>query len=863
MNMIFKMKILLLTFALTTVSQVRMFPSNPISIPKLENVKIDGALNDWNNNNAYEIGLLWPYSRSLCRYKDLNASAKVGWDEKGLVLLLNVFDDEFKESSDSSKLWLYDGVEFFLSKKPGDKNLCQWIVTPGMDSLHPHPRWSFVDHRKLTNIKNPDTVIEVARVKRDSSYSLEVRIPWNSMLIDLVSQKEIGFQMWVNDADTNESAAFYNASWFPGLRTAFQPNNMVRLNLDGRKNFDEILVSKEIYDFEKLQPQLYIWARPEYVGDTVKIVSGDEVIYKAIFGKDHLGYSHTSIFLNVDDAIRANLQVKIHHYLSSPIIFKNINVLTRLRYMRENYKKVFSQYKLDTPWDSLHNVSPFILRTRGTAAWVSDFLADSKRVMSAGKFDLQQLTDAIDAIESAGKGVDYYNSCRNSFWSYYYSSTDRSGQPFTIALPKDYDNSKKYALDINLHGTTGRPFIDRTYICDSKSITAFPLGRGDVGYSRLGMYDVLEVISYLKRWYSVDTNRIYLNGTSLGGFGTWYVGSIYPDQFAAISPISGGGPDNHLENVINTPVIVQHGSDDVLVPVGYSRFTADYLQKNNYTYLYKEYTGAGHSINIDSSVYAWKETKIRNEKPLRVIYSTEITPMGSYWVKIIESTDPHILSKIDIAIDTLSKTITIKPENVKLLELDLNRMPFTFKSPFKVNYLNHSYQFKVNRDRRFVMKINKKRIGLVKNYRESKIVPYKAGGLQNLYTDTPLLIVYGTKSNLEGNEVLRKFADSISYHEGNRRKMACGKIPIIADTNLTDIQKQNCNLILVGNPGENMVLNSMYDKLPIRITETGLILKNTKTEISKDGGFGLVYYNPEYPSKLIYIVAVIGSEDNK
>ena len=41
--------------------------------------------------------------------------------------------------------------------------------------------------------------------------------------------------------------------------------------------------------------------------------------------------------------------------------------------------------------------------------------------------------------------------------------------------------------------------------------------------------------------YRVDTNRIYLTGLSMGGYGTWALGNEHPERFAAIAPICGGG----------------------------------------------------------------------------------------------------------------------------------------------------------------------------------------------------------------------------------------------------------------------------------------------------------------------------------
>ena len=41
--------------------------------------------------------------------------------------------------------------------------------------------------------------------------------------------------------------------------------------------------------------------------------------------------------------------------------------------------------------------------------------------------------------------------------------------------------------------------------------------------------------------YAVDTNRIYLTGLSMGGYGTWDLGLTHPERFAAIVPVCGGG----------------------------------------------------------------------------------------------------------------------------------------------------------------------------------------------------------------------------------------------------------------------------------------------------------------------------------
>lgn len=43
--------------------------------------------------------------------------------------------------------------------------------------------------------------------------------------------------------------------------------------------------------------------------------------------------------------------------------------------------------------------------------------------------------------------------------------------------------------------------------------------------------------------YRIDTNRVYLTGLSMGGFGAWDLAMACPQRFAAVIPIAGGGND--------------------------------------------------------------------------------------------------------------------------------------------------------------------------------------------------------------------------------------------------------------------------------------------------------------------------------
>ena len=64
-----------------------------------------------------------------------------------------------------------------------------------------------------------------------------------------------------------------------------------------------------------------------------------------------------------------------------------------------------------------------------------------------------------------------------------------------------------------------------------------PHGRGNTSYLGLGDQDVMRVIKLAKERFNIDPDRIYIKGDSMGGWGTWAVGTRHPDVFAAIAPI--------------------------------------------------------------------------------------------------------------------------------------------------------------------------------------------------------------------------------------------------------------------------------------------------------------------------------------
>lgn len=79
--------------------------------------------------------------------------------------------------------------------------------------------------------------------------------------------------------------------------------------------------------------------------------------------------------------------------------------------------------------------------------------------------------------------------------------------------------------------------------------------------------------------YNVDTNRIYLTGLSMGGYGAWDWAQNSPSKFAALVPICGGGTPSNACVLKDMPVWAFHNSDDGTVSVWNSRDMVEAIKK--------------------------------------------------------------------------------------------------------------------------------------------------------------------------------------------------------------------------------------------------------------------------------------------
>jgi dipeptidyl aminopeptidase/acylaminoacyl peptidase len=125
--------------------------------------------------------------------------------------------------------------------------------------------------------------------------------------------------------------------------------------------------------------------------------------------------------------------------------------------------------------------------------------------------------------------------------------------------------------------------------------------RGDSEQDRRAERDVMNVFELVTEELSIDEDRIYLWGHSMGGSGTYYIASRYPDIWAGLAAVAGGRMSSDYvdeQAIRHIPFLVIQGSDDQTVPASNSRGSVARMRELGMQHLYIEIPGGDHSLFI-------------------------------------------------------------------------------------------------------------------------------------------------------------------------------------------------------------------------------------------------------------------------
>ena len=101
----------------------------------------------------------------------------------------------------------------------------------------------------------------------------------------------------------------------------------------------------------------------------------------------------------------------------------------------------------------------------------------------------------------------------------------------------------------------------------AKFVVVYPEGidkSWDIGGDRDTKF-VEAIIDNMFERYSINKNRVYLSGFSMGGMFTYHAAALIADKIAAFAPISGYDMGGNASSPRAIPIIHTHGTDDDVV----------------------------------------------------------------------------------------------------------------------------------------------------------------------------------------------------------------------------------------------------------------------------------------------------------
>jgi predicted peptidase len=217
--------------------------------------------------------------------------------------------------------------------------------------------------------------------------------------------------------------------------------------------------------------------------------------------------------------------------------------------------------------------------------------------------------------------------------------TDADGGKLLYRLmkPKDYDPKRKYPLVLFLHGAGERgddnqaqlkwgaedfasetnrskhpcfvvvpqcphdeQWVDVPWSADSHTMPEKPTP---------ALRKSLDLIAQLSKEFSIDPNRLYITGLSMGGYGVWDAIQRHPDLFAAAAPVCSGGDPQYARQIAHVPIWAFHGAKDPVVKPHRSREMIEAIKAVGGQPKYTEYPDATHNswtpTYDDPELYQW------------------------------------------------------------------------------------------------------------------------------------------------------------------------------------------------------------------------------------------------------------------
>jgi len=419
----------------------------------------------------------------------------------------------------------------------------------------------------------------------------------------------------------------------------------------------------------------------------------------------------------------------------------------------------------------------------------------------------------------------------------FFSSVDGSAQPYALYLPPTYDSAKPYPLVVSLHSEESTHRLNfrqlfgvagqfrqvygddpRFYPVarDADFIVAFPFARGSIGYQGIAEGDVYDMLADVERRFTIDRDRVYLTGISMGGAGALRYALTRPDVWAAVAPLCAAaipGSEPLAPNLLDLPIRLFHGDQDPVIPVQTSRTWQRLLLDAGVSAEYFDYPGVRHDVwNFaykNGAIFDWFAQYHRNRFPQRVHFVTQSYRYNSaYWVRL-DGLTPGAVASIDATVTDGSAVKRAAPASVAVETRNVDGFTLTLdRNAGSVAINGAAVRVTPAATLSFTHASGQWRAG---RFTPTGKRPGAEGPLADAFIGRQLY-VYGSKNVSAADEldVRRRVAERAA-------NWTALSFPVKADSEVTTADFADYDLILLGTDDTNSVIAHLSAQLPLAL----------------------------------------------
>ena len=507
---------------------------------------------------------------------------------------------------------------------------------------------------------------------------------------------------------------------------------------------------------------------------------------------------------------------------------------------------------------------------------------------------LQQGTDRAKQLRA---GKPFWIGATGLVVRAFESRIDGSVQPYGLVVPEAATTGLPLRLDIWFHGR-GEVLSEMNFINDRQrnpgqftppnTIVLHVYNRYCNPARFAGETDVFEALAHVKKYYAVDENRIVVRGFSMGGASTWNFTVHHPSLWAAAQPGAGFSEaaeflrffqqetlkpypweaklwrwhdaTEHAINLFNVPTVAYSGEKDR------QKQAADLMEQ----FAAKEGIRLTHIIGPDTEHKFEPNAKIevakridaiaeqgRNPVPRQVKFTTfTLRYNEAFWVTIDGLEEHWERGRVDAEYDASMNHIKVATTGLTALSVVFQpgQYPLDITRPAVVILDGQSLAGpRPFSDRSFTASFRKegKRWRLVDGAATGLV---KKHGLQGPIDDAfmdSFMFVQQTGAALN-SKVDAWVKGELDHAITHWRQQFRGDARVKKDTEITEADIAQHNLVLWGDPQSNQVLAKIADKLPIKWSAKGLWAGGLNHSAANNVPV-LIYPNPLNPEKYVVI----------